>query len=658
MDTRRFKPCRALESYSVSSMGERAGPGPNGASSSAKEPLLDGDDDNNDSSSSTSSSAASDASSKRSGDGRGSGSSNTTAQLGYVATLRRYGLLLFAACVTLFVSTTLMSAVLPILPKKLESLNAGPHVKGAVFSAFPFAVLFLSPFVPFLCTKLGKIPVLSTGILSEGALEILFGYVEELCGDHRRRLILWVYVVIRLLQGCGEAAITVPMTNLLCERCPSIMGFAIGLQESLAGVGFAVGPMAGGLLYAYGGWHVPFLVLGIATLATFPLVMLALKNYKAPSSEDDDEAGEAAVDENLSGALGENENQELNDGDARESSAPHDRLHMTRPNEALQKNDEAQSIANGVSDALLPRQRRSERTDGTSKGSSQRSSSGSSSTPPYEYSIPPTQLLVNFVTVDAALITIICAIAFGYIEPNIAQHISAELQVDTKEASAMYSLIPLAYSAVSIFGGPLADKVLGYRGMLIAGVVLLIIAHILLGPLPLLNVKEGSMLMWVLQPVSYVLLGIGASASFIPSLPYMQSGVSHLGEAAREAMTGPFNSIYYLGETLGPLIGSYFCEKFPMKVGMTLPAGACSCCLLVSALLMALEKRRKVHKRRKRDIAKKTREQEREHKQAASAGNAPNIFPIGGGATAPAVWQGEMTAASAHQSGMVHDKPE
>lgn len=539
------------------------------ASGGVKEPLLDGEEAGD----ASSSSSASSNDSKRSHSSSRSGLSAATCgsssssgrgdKLGYVATMRRFGLLLFAACATLFVSTTLMSAVLPILPERLERLEAGPHVKGAVFSAFPFAVLLLSPFVPYVCNIFGKMPVLSAGILGEGSLEILFGYVEDICGPHRRRLSLWLYVLIRLLQGCGEAAITVPMTNLLCERCPSIMGFAIGLQEALAGVGFAVGPMAGGLLYAYGGWHVPFVTLGIATLATFPLIMLALQHYKAPTTNDDEqEVAEDYGDEPLS--AGPEEQEPLNDDDravsdnaytnmpaatvADEALTKNDTLGHSRLGDALQGGTEVHATMNGEADGLLPRQRRSEKAESSSssrKSSSQRRSS--SETPPYEYTMPPTRMLVNFVTADAALITIVCAIAFGYIEPNIAQHISAELGVGTKEASAMYSLIPAAYSAISIFGGPLADKVIGYRGMLIWGVVLLIIAHLLLGPVPLLHIKEGSAMMWIVQPMSYVLLGIGASASFIPSLPYMQSGVSHLGEAAREAVTGPFNSIYYMG---------------------------------------------------------------------------------------------------------------
>lgn len=416
--------------------------------------------------------------------GRGGSGGKKQENESYMRTVARFGLLLTVFCLTLFTSTTLMSAVLPILPKRLEALEAGPHIQGAVFSAFPLAVLLLSPFIPQLAFRMGKITVLSIGILSEGSLEILFGYMEGICAGNIPAE-LWSYVAIRLLQGCGEAAISVPLISLVSERCPSIMGLAIGLQESLAGIGFAVGPVLGGLLYSIGGWHLPYLVLGVATLATFPLVLLALMHQQMETDPRASDGSEADSD---------------NVADAEQEADEERPLNKSLPSSSsgASSGDEEEEEGDAVA------------ADESEGGHY------------YVKKAPPMKELINPVTVDATVITIFCATAFGYIEPVIAQHIGNCLLIDTKQAAAMYTIIPAAYSAISFFGGPLADRVLGYRPLLIIGVVLLIIAHILLGPLPLLQINPGSTLMWICQSVSYLLLGLGASATFVPALPYMQ----------------------------------------------------------------------------------------------------------------------------------------
>lgn len=93
------------------------------------------------------------------------------------------------------------------------------------------------------------------------------------------------------------------------------------------------------------------------------------------------------------------------------------------------------------------------------------------------------------------------------------------------------------------------------------------------------------------------------------------------------------------GETLGPLIGSYFCDRYGMKVGMTLPAAACAVCLGASALLMLVEKRRKARKRKRQSMSRKARERDRERdkeRQTSSGASAAQQLPSSGGATAPA----------------------
>ncbi|KIH50872.1 hypothetical protein ANCDUO_19046, partial [Ancylostoma duodenale] len=56
--------------------------------------------------------------------------------------------------------------------------------------------------------------------------------------------------------------------------------YNLGLMETFAGLGYTAGPVIGGFLYEFGGFQVPFLVLGVILIFATALAWMLIENYK------------------------------------------------------------------------------------------------------------------------------------------------------------------------------------------------------------------------------------------------------------------------------------------------------------------------------------------------------------------------------------------
>merc|ERR1719478_1566191 len=64
----------------------------------------------------------------------------------------------------------------------------------------------------------------------------------------------WTLCVSRVIEGFGTCLLVVLMTSVMVREIPEeIRGFAFGLKGGIASLGFFAGPLAGHVLYPYGG---------------------------------------------------------------------------------------------------------------------------------------------------------------------------------------------------------------------------------------------------------------------------------------------------------------------------------------------------------------------------------------------------------------------
>lgn len=174
--------------------------------------------------------------------------------------------LLGLLCIYSFFAAALISAPSPFLPQELRKAGASPAMVGVVFAAYPITNLLVSPACSMACRRFGRKTVLFGGLVLESVAAVAMGFVPR---------VVWVYLLLRILQGTGSAGAYTALLAYAAERFPAMLGSVMGLQEAVAGVGYMIGPPLGGLMYAAGSFYMPFLVMGLGLLLGLPLVPLA-----------------------------------------------------------------------------------------------------------------------------------------------------------------------------------------------------------------------------------------------------------------------------------------------------------------------------------------------------------------------------------------------
>ena len=79
-------------------------------------------------------------------------------------------------------------------------------------------------------------------------------------------LLVLVFTALRLLQGAGAALVMTCIFADLSDAFPTRKGAVLGMANGCDGLGWALGPPLGGLLFVLGGFRLPFIVLGFCPL--------------------------------------------------------------------------------------------------------------------------------------------------------------------------------------------------------------------------------------------------------------------------------------------------------------------------------------------------------------------------------------------------------
>ena len=181
--------------------------------------------------------------------------------------------------------------------------------------------------------------------------------------------------------------------------------------------------------------------------------------------------------------------------------------------------------------------------------------------PTHTAPLPPWRSFLSFDFVNAGAGTVLMGTAFGTIVPTLAPHLAHMLALRTTARVGMAYVIPAAvYGAACPLVGEIADRV-GYRKIMLYGFSALATAFVMMGPVPPLRAAfalhtPGSARAWVWAVMAMALFGVGGAAAFVPTLPSMERSVAALGPAGTEAVAGLYWTLYFLGEGIGPFIGS------------------------------------------------------------------------------------------------------
>ena len=174
----------------------------------------------------------------------------------------------------LYLSTTcVQSTIGPIYTSEAVKKGTTTAVSGLVFGTYPFVLFLLSPIVGKYLPKLGPIYSLVAGSIVQGAGEILFGFLE-LCQEIQ--MFVFFSFLLRAFTAIGGAFSKNAILSILWSLYPDHVSFLYGLFGTAAGIGFMMGPSLSGVLYDFGGFKLPFFVIGVSVLLMLGIVMVVL----------------------------------------------------------------------------------------------------------------------------------------------------------------------------------------------------------------------------------------------------------------------------------------------------------------------------------------------------------------------------------------------
>jgi len=183
---------------------------------------------------------------------------------------RRSRVVLIAA-ICVFSTQFGVTVIAPLLGTWVAASSTPFLVAALIFSAFTLVSTPLTIPGGILSDRMGRKPLIIAGLLLFALASFLFPFATE----------PWDWIVIRAVQGAGAGLFFPALTALLAEvtshaeRGQAMSGYNIGL-----GLGLAVGPASGGVLFDRYGIFEPFLVCTALALFSAALVFLFLEEPK------------------------------------------------------------------------------------------------------------------------------------------------------------------------------------------------------------------------------------------------------------------------------------------------------------------------------------------------------------------------------------------
>ncbi|WP_459503648.1 MFS transporter [Bacillus sp. C1] len=164
---------------------------------------------------------------------------------------------LWVVAIAVFTDMLIYGMIVPILPQYAETLGASQTEIGFLFGSYAITLLLTTPILGIVSDKFGRRLPMILGLFGLAAATILFGLANS----------FWLLVFARMLQGISAAATWTAGLALLADVFPlQERGKAMGLALAGQAVGMLLGPTIGGVLYQWGGYHLPFTVAAAIAL--------------------------------------------------------------------------------------------------------------------------------------------------------------------------------------------------------------------------------------------------------------------------------------------------------------------------------------------------------------------------------------------------------
>jgi len=165
-----------------------------------------------------------------------------------------------------------LGLIIPLFPIYVARKGATHFQLGLIVSGFTFSQFFLQPFFGGLSDRFGRKIFMVGGLACYGIVSCLYVFADSLTE----------VFVVRLLHGVGAGMIWPALSAFIIDLSPvERRGETMGFLSAMEMLGFALGPILGGLLYTLGGMNLPF--WGCALLAFLGMALIWLLIKEKPS---------------------------------------------------------------------------------------------------------------------------------------------------------------------------------------------------------------------------------------------------------------------------------------------------------------------------------------------------------------------------------------
>ena len=192
---------------------------------------------------------------------------------GRLALTRRELAFVVTVCVSLTFQATNFAMMAAFFPLYAVDVGISITQTNVVFIAYSVAKMAMSPVAGALASRFGRRAVMVGGIALVGVSTIFIGVTPDLT---QRQVLPMVAVMTgaRILQGIGLSCSQLAIFAMLSDSFPAHRGLVSGSAISALGLGWAIGPPIGGVLYVIGGFRLPFVVMGAVPLCLLcPLIL-------------------------------------------------------------------------------------------------------------------------------------------------------------------------------------------------------------------------------------------------------------------------------------------------------------------------------------------------------------------------------------------------